>query len=47
VAKIPPADLEAYGTWLKVGMALHHQTDGKKEGFEIIIVDTSGRNKQE
>ena len=38
VSKIPPADLEAYGTWLKVGMALHHQTDGKKEGF--VIWDT-------
>ena len=35
VSKIPPADLEAYGTWLKVGMALHHQTDGQKDGFLI------------
>lgn len=35
VAKLPPGDLETYSSWLKVGMALHHQTDGKKEGFLI------------
>lgn len=35
VAKLPAGDLEGYSTWLKVGMALHHQTDGKKEGFLI------------
>jgi hypothetical protein len=38
VSKIPPVDLESYGTWLKVGMALHHQTDGQKGGF--VIWDT-------
>jgi hypothetical protein len=35
VAKLPTSDLEGYSSWLKVGMALHHQTDGKKEGFLI------------
>lgn len=50
VSKIPPSDLETYGTWLKVGMALHHQTDGKKEGFEIWDTwskDSSHYNYQE
>jgi hypothetical protein len=35
VAKLPAGDLEGYSSWLKVGMALHHQTDGKKDGFLI------------
>jgi hypothetical protein len=35
VTKLPATDLEGYSSWLKVGMALHHQTDGKKEGFLI------------
>ena len=35
VAKLPASDLEGYSSWLKVGMALHHQTDGQKDGFLI------------
>ena len=35
VTKLPAGDLEGYSSWLKVGMALHHQTDGKKDGFLI------------
>lgn len=50
VAKLPASDLEGYSSWLKVGMALHHQTDGKKDGFLIWDAwskDSSHYNYQE
>ena len=35
VARLPAGDLNQYDAWLKTGMACHHQTGGKKEGFRI------------
>lgn len=35
LGRLPAGDLDQYDTWLKVGMACHHQTTGKKEGFRV------------
>ena len=35
VAKLPAEDLESYSSWLKIGMALHHQTGGDQAGLDI------------
>lgn len=37
VDRLPPGDLEAYMAWLKVGLALHHQTQGSKQGYDIWV----------
>lgn len=37
VERLPKDDLESYATWLKVGLALHHQTRGGKEGYQIWL----------
>jgi hypothetical protein len=37
VAALPAEDLEHYAPWLKVGMALHHQTRGDPEALKLWI----------
>lgn len=35
LAKLPEGDVDAYDTWLRVGMALCHQYGGDPDGFEL------------
>lgn len=35
--RLPAADVDGYQTWLKVGMAIHHQTGGSAEGMKMFI----------
>lgn len=37
LAKLPAEDVEGYTTWLKPGMATHHQTRGSDDGLKIWI----------
>lgn len=42
VAKLPKGDLDQYGSWLKVGMALHHQFDGSDEAKALWVEWSKG-----
>jgi hypothetical protein len=42
VAALPVEDLEHYTTWLKVGMALHHQTRGDPEALKLWLEWSKG-----
>ena len=33
--EVVPIDPETYQRWIRLGMALHHATDGSAEGFEL------------
>lgn len=35
--RLPPSDLESYDPWVKVGIAIHHQTGGSNDGFKLWV----------
>lgn len=35
--RLPASDLESYEPWVKVGMAIHHQTGGDNDGFKLWV----------
>ncbi|MDX1486602.1 MAG: DUF5906 domain-containing protein [Acidiferrobacterales bacterium] len=42
MAKLPKGDVDHYGTWLKVGMALHHQFAGSDEAKALWVEWSKG-----